>query len=274
MYLPRNQRLALARFLLDSDDPSEDQETEALWHSEILKRAQGFVMSPKLILDFIQLPLFLAVSFFLFISNSFGQIVHVMPSGPIITPRYDESPTLDRRIDLNENGEFDLYFGRSGFHSLPDPETQSYYVTTTFLPEALGDLRFLNMDDAPTMAKVFEAGEWIGPDANWTEDPGLVMRRGESNNGLVSWGGSFYHTVGFFGFELELENEDILYGWIQLDGTDAEQSGLKVIDWAYNSSPGDGIEAGAIPEPSTVALFTGILGFAFVLVYKRRSRRR
>ncbi len=39
VYLPRNQRLALARFLLDLDDPSQDQETEALWHAEILKRA-------------------------------------------------------------------------------------------------------------------------------------------------------------------------------------------------------------------------------------------
>jgi len=41
VYLPRKQRLALARFLLDLDDPSEDQETEALWHAEILKRAQA-----------------------------------------------------------------------------------------------------------------------------------------------------------------------------------------------------------------------------------------
>ncbi|NBB81183.1 MAG: hypothetical protein GVY36_17380 [Verrucomicrobia bacterium] len=39
--LPRSKRLALARFLLELDDPSEDKEASDLWHSEILKRAQA-----------------------------------------------------------------------------------------------------------------------------------------------------------------------------------------------------------------------------------------
>ena len=39
--LPRSKRLALARFLLELDDPTEDLEASDLWHSEILKRAQA-----------------------------------------------------------------------------------------------------------------------------------------------------------------------------------------------------------------------------------------
>ena len=39
--LPRGKRLALARFLLELDDPVEDKEASDLWHSEILKRAQA-----------------------------------------------------------------------------------------------------------------------------------------------------------------------------------------------------------------------------------------
>jgi hypothetical protein len=39
--LPRSQRLALARFFLQLDDPSEDPVVEALWHSEILRRAHA-----------------------------------------------------------------------------------------------------------------------------------------------------------------------------------------------------------------------------------------
>ena len=39
--LTRSKRLALARFLLELDDPVEDQEASDLWHSEILKRAQA-----------------------------------------------------------------------------------------------------------------------------------------------------------------------------------------------------------------------------------------
>lgn len=39
--LPRSKRLALARFLLELDDPTEDKEASNLWHSEILKRAEA-----------------------------------------------------------------------------------------------------------------------------------------------------------------------------------------------------------------------------------------
>lgn len=39
--LPRSKRLALARFLIELDDPAEDKEASDLWHSEILKRAQA-----------------------------------------------------------------------------------------------------------------------------------------------------------------------------------------------------------------------------------------
>jgi len=37
----RTKRLALARFLLELDDPAEDKDASALWHTEILKRAQA-----------------------------------------------------------------------------------------------------------------------------------------------------------------------------------------------------------------------------------------
>lgn len=39
--LPRSKGLALARFLIELDDPAEDKEASDLWHSEILKRAQA-----------------------------------------------------------------------------------------------------------------------------------------------------------------------------------------------------------------------------------------
>lgn len=39
--LPRIQRLAHARFLLELDGPTEDKDASNLWHSEILKRAQA-----------------------------------------------------------------------------------------------------------------------------------------------------------------------------------------------------------------------------------------
>ena len=41
MQLPRDQRLALAKLLLDTEDPSDYPNSDALWHSEILHRAQA-----------------------------------------------------------------------------------------------------------------------------------------------------------------------------------------------------------------------------------------
>ncbi|MGF1530343.1 MAG: addiction module protein [Puniceicoccaceae bacterium] len=39
--LPRSKRLALARFLLELDDPAEDKDASDLWHAEILNRVQA-----------------------------------------------------------------------------------------------------------------------------------------------------------------------------------------------------------------------------------------
>jgi len=41
MHLPRNERLALAKILLDVDESSDNSKIEALWHTEILNRAQA-----------------------------------------------------------------------------------------------------------------------------------------------------------------------------------------------------------------------------------------
>lgn len=41
IHLSKNQRLALARFLLDLEDTPENPKVEQVWESEILKRAQA-----------------------------------------------------------------------------------------------------------------------------------------------------------------------------------------------------------------------------------------
>lgn len=50
------------------------------------------------------------------------------------------------------------------------------------------------------------------------------------------------------------------YGWIRVDVDNAAGTFL-IKDWAYESVPGAGITAGAIPEPSTLGLLAaGALG--------------
>ena len=42
------------------------------------------------------------------------------------------------------------------------------------------------------------------------------------------------------------------YGWIRVRG--GEYNDGRILDYAYNTVPGQSISAGAVPEPSTLAL--------------------
>jgi putative addiction module component (TIGR02574 family) len=39
--LPRHQRLALARFLIEMDDPADDEEVQQAWDAEISERVRA-----------------------------------------------------------------------------------------------------------------------------------------------------------------------------------------------------------------------------------------
>lgn len=68
------------------------------------------------------------------------------------------------------------------------------------------------------------------------------------------------------------------YGWIRLNSQGMSHPdnpyliylGPLVVDWSYNTVPGEPILAGAVPEPSTWALW-GVAAFLF-LSYGRRKR--
>jgi hypothetical protein len=65
---------------------------------------------------------------------------------------------------------------------------------------------------------------------------------------------------GLLGFSFQEEvGGDTHYGWIRFtpDNTDA---GI-LVDWAYNDAPGESIEAGAVPEPSSAFLLIAASGF-------------
>ena len=77
---------------------------------------------------------------------------------------------------------------------------------------------------------------------------------------------SGFGTEGYVGIQF-FAADGLHYGWIRVLGG-FENDGT-ILDYAYNSVPGQTITAGAVPEPSTWAL----LGVGFAALWKFRRRR-
>ena len=94
-----------------------------------------------------------------------------------------------------------------------------------------------------------------------------------------AWGSQFHVEIaaepgkflvgedGFFGFTFKEELAgDTYYGWLRFS---PDNSGFgTLVDWAFEDTPGQGIEVGAVPEPSG-ALLTAALGL--MAVRRRRA---
>jgi hypothetical protein len=73
---------------------------------------------------------------------------------------------------------------------------------------------------------------------------------------------------GFVGIQLAL-TEGTSYGWLHfISNPTADPRTLTLVDWAYESTPGVGIQTSVIPEPATGALAG--LGLASLLIMRRR----
>jgi hypothetical protein len=75
-------------------------------------------------------------------------------------------------------------------------------------------------------------------------------------------------TDAYVGIELQLTG-GTSYGWLEfIDNPVSSPASLTLVDWAYESTPGVGIETGEVPEPSVFAV-SG-LGLAALLASRRR----
>lgn len=77
-------------------------------------------------------------------------------------------------------------------------------------------------------------------------------------------------TGAFIGLEFPI-NTVSHFGWIRVN-IDNVAGTFRIVDWAYESEAGVGIEAGAIPEPSSLALLAaGAVGVATIRRRKKES---
>ncbi|MDY0126445.1 MAG: PEP-CTERM sorting domain-containing protein, partial [Anaerolineaceae bacterium] len=84
------------------------------------------------------------------------------------------------------------------------------------------------------------------------------------------WAGT--ERQGYFGTQFDIDGSTH-YGWVYLDNTFAGLGGGDIIEWAYESTPGIGIVAGAIPEPSTISLLIGGLLTIGCTLRRAKARR-
>jgi hypothetical protein len=97
-----------------------------------------------------------------------------------------------------------------------------------------------------------------------------IMAAAQPDPNQAEWNGGV--TNGYVGFEFDL-NGDTRYGWarLNLNANLLNDPVATVLDFAYEDS-GLGIEVGAVPEPSTLALGCLAAG-AFGLTLWRRKRK-
>jgi len=86
-------------------------------------------------------------------------------------------------------------------------------------------------------------------------------------------GGDFYGQTAFMGIHFQI-GSGWHYGWVRIRGGRwGDELTLRppawILDWAYETRPDTPIFAGAVPEPSTLAL---LLGGGVLMVWFRRKR--
>ncbi len=167
-----------------------------------------------------------------------------------------ESSTGRGTVNFDFNGdsaiEYIIEYGLSGLRVLPENGNEMI-----MFDEAV-HLPFIDY-----MCERFDSGALINDTTEepllWAStDDLLVQSLGGASGGIAGyWKGANHEYMGL----RFTAGDGIHYGWIEMSVSDTYELAT-IHSWAYNTVPGEGLVAGVVPEPSTIALFlVGVITF-------------
>ncbi len=190
----------------------------------------------------------------------------VVYSGPLNLQQNWDTVNYRQPVDMNADGISDFTFGYEANVTKPYVDVRPGLTT----PNQSGMVQLLGK--ANRGFPVTAAGTMIDP-SYAALYPVISDNRGymfhDDQDALAGDWSNTAVTDGYVGIELSLGG-GTSFGWLHfIDDPTANPANLKLVDWAYESTPGVGLQAGLVPEPSACAL-TG-LGLAALLISRKRK---
>ncbi len=186
---------------------------------------------------------------------------------------HDDYPAIsDYNLDVDGNGANDFYLGgmRPNFVVNPIDNDNLFLCTWTTVYGQEG-WWWPPLDYGATIDPVPGPSQtWLEPDAYitlaaWFPSPGIW-------NGAMEGGTEYVATEnGYLGFSFEADT-GTHYGWMRISTSGDDLQGATLHDWAWNTTPGQGLWAGQVPEPSTYILFA-LGGLTIAIAARRRIRK-
>jgi hypothetical protein len=193
-----------------------------------------------------------------------GGIVY---SGPLNLQQNYDSVNYRQAIDMTGDGTNDFTFGYENNSLKP------YVDARTFVSSSISQSGIVGLFGKPGSKgfPVTPAGTVIdGTYASLhpvTSDGRGYMYEDDAQNVAGDWSNTAT-TDAYVGIQLALPG-GTSYGWLHfIDNPTANPVNLILVDWAYQSTPGVGIQTSVVPEPSACALAG--TGIATLLMLRKR----
>lgn len=161
-------------------------------------------------------------------------------------------------VDISGNGIYDFIFAATiNFIGVKSIDQNRYIIEPSPPPNIGGPVEPL-YPDYEIGAILDENHEWFGASHDFYSGLGIWLSTGSTGN--------FRGHHAYMGIEFYIDDM-IHYGWVNLWVAEGGPYG-EIYGWAYESTAGMPITAGAVPEPTTIALIG--LG-SIALLFRKKS---